>query len=1639
MSLPRTPPPLEAPTLSQESLCPICNKIMLGNQECMIITNCNHNFHRCCIEQILSNTAECPTCKLPCDLSNLKNHNFNSFNNFPKPSKRGRPRGAMIGRPTTRSQNNQRSLLESSTYDNDEEQARIPTETFPSTPTHSQNLNNRQTSTRNNRRQRNTIDSDQLNNVIENTLTRLLTNLNILPSQHFPINPNLNSHPNERQNNVNLLSNQNFDNFNPNRESYRRNENVYNTVNQPMNGNLNSGSQSFNSFNMNTEKVTSIIQSWNLRFDGSSGLNIEEFLYRVRSLTNDHFNGNFTPICKNLNIILSGKAKDWYWRYHKSVGNINWNDFCEAIQCQYRDFKSSYDIKEELRNRKQKPGETFDSYFDAISSIMDRLPSQVPEMELIEILTRNLRPDIRQEILYIPVHSIPHLRKLVQMRESFLSEEHVRRNLAFRSQNPMVPRRHIAEVSVPDSFDSTDYLNDTSQAEVNAVQSSDRIVSGPKTAGKVAITSENEISSIPNDSDKINHPEKTLLKPDMNVNTNFTLTILKNNVNKCKTEDISKIIYPLLPYHERLQNYIRKRNEIFQNTSVTSIVKPKPKRSTIRLRSHFRMRKMCSKFLISTIINNPTDKRFYAKVNFLSFTEYGLMDTGANICCIGSDLAKTNFTSFPNYYKCRSFVKTADGNSQSVTGWLEVDISFKNQVRNLKLFIIPSITQRLILGIDFWNEFNLIPNIVESVDLVDMSMVKQCHLSENLDKKSDMSFVNKEKSEQKSDEISYPLTAIQQQQLDLIIALFPNFDQQGLGRTKLIKHEIDVGESKPIKQRFYPVSPAVEKLMFAELDRMLALGVIEASQSPWSSPMRLVIKPNKVRLCLDARKLNFVTKKDAYPLPSIEGIFARIPKANIISKLDLKDAYWQIGLTDESKPLTAFTVPGRPLYQFVVMPFGLCNAPQTMCRLIDEIIPPDLRNSVFGYLDDLVIVSEDFQTHLSVLVRVAEQFRKANLTLNITKSKFCVTTVQYLGYVIGNGGIKTDPEKVSAIVNWPVPKNIRQVRGFLGLAGWYRRFIENFSSIVFPITEILSTKKKFVWTPEAQAAFENIKTLLTTAPILVNPDFKKKFYLHCDASNFGIGAVLIQLDDQGQEKPIAFMSKKLNTAQRNYSVTERECLAALEAIKRFRCYLELQEFEVITDHASLVWLMRQPDLTGRLARWVFKLQSFKFNISHRKGKENVVPDALSRSLGEEINALSIPEPEIDINSPYFGDSDYLNLKDKILNEPHKYPDIKVKDKYVYLRTEHYSGNEEQEEKCWKLWIPHRLRKDVITRAHDDPVCSHGGMVKTLELIRRNFFWPGMVKDVRDYVRNCEICKTTKAPNFILKPEMGKQMVSTRPFQKLFIDILGPYPRSRSGYIGLLIVLDHLTKFHWLFPLRKFTSKAIEDYLRQQIFHVYGVPESIVSDNGSQFKANDFNAFLTSYGVKHTYTAVYSPQSNASERVNRSVIAGIRSYLKHDHKMWDEHLSQISCALRNSYHQSIHCSPYHAVFGFDMVTHGSTYELLNNLRLLNEPTYQLSRDDNLKLIRSDLQKHIKAAYDANQKTYNLRARPQNFQTGQIVFRRSFEKSSCEKHFNSKLAPLFIKSRVKEKLGNHYYVLEDCNGKLIGTFHSKDIRP
>lgn len=353
------------------------------------------------------------------------------------------------------------------------------------------------------------------------------------------------------------------------------------------------------------------------------------------------------------------------------------------------------------------------------------------------------------------------------------------------------------------------------------------------------------------------------------------------------------------------------------------------------------------------------------------------------------------------------------------------------------------------------------------------------------------------------------------------------------------------------------------------------------------------------------------------------------------------------------------------------------------------------------------------------------------------------------------------------------------------------------------------------------------------------------------------------------------------------------------------------------------------------------------------------------------------------------------------------PDLQIIDEKVYRRTEHPDGNPVREAFNWKLWIPKTLAIQAIENAHCPPNKCHGGMAKTLERLRLNLYWPSMTVVVKNYVAKCSICRQSKATNVTLRPPMSTKYTVQRPFQKLYIDLIDPYPRSKLGNTGILIVLDHLTKFPLLKAVRNFNTSSITSFLRDHGFSVFGTPEIIFSDNGKQFKSHQFSSLLADRGIRHIFTALYSPQANASERVNRSIIAGIRAYLKGDQTHWDRHLTDIAESLRSSIHQTIGCSPYFALFGQQMLAHADEYELLRKLGTYDDNV--LDRTDRLRLIRKSIMENITTAFENSAKRYNLRSSSRTFNVGDTVYRRNFAQSDATRKFCAKLAPKVLKSQ------------------------------
>ena len=438
--------------------------------------------------------------------------------------------------------------------------------------------------------------------------------------------------------------------------------------------------------------------------------------------------------------------------------------------------------------------------------------------------------------------------------------------------------------------------------------------------------------------------------------------------------------------------------------------------------------------------------------------------------------------------------------------------------------------------------------------------------------------------------------------------LFPDIPT----RTDKIYHDVIVEDSKPIKQHPYRMNPLKQKYLQDEVKYLLENDFIEPSQSNYSSPCILVPKSNGTyRMCTDYRKVNSVTKTDSFPIPRIDDCIDKVGNSKYVTKFDLLKGFWQVPLTDRAKEVSAFATPNG-LYQYKVMPFGMKNSPATFQRLVNNVICGI--DGCDAYTDDVIIYSDSWSDHLQRIRKFFDRLSKAKLTVNLAKTEFFHATVTFLGHLVGQGQVKPLEAKVNAISEFPVPKCKRQLMRFLGMAGYYRKFCKNFSGIAEPLTNLLKKSTKFKWNDKCQDAFDRLKAILKSTPVLLAPDFDKCFKLAVDASDVGIGAVLLQEDHNGIDHPVCYFSKKFNKHQKNYSTIEKECLALILAIQQFEVYLtsSFSPIVVFSDHNPLSFLHKLKNENQRLLRWSLLLQEFNLDIRHIKGKDNIIPDALSR-------------------------------------------------------------------------------------------------------------------------------------------------------------------------------------------------------------------------------------------------------------------------------------------------------------------------------------------------------------------------------------------------------------------------------------------
>lgn len=836
-----------------------------------------------------------------------------------------------------------------------------------------------------------------------------------------------------------------------------------------------------------------------------------------------------------------------------------------------------------------------------------------------------------------------------------------------------------------------------------------------------------------------------------------------------------------------------------------------------------------------------------------------------------------------------------------------------------------------------------------------------------------------------------------------------------VGRTKLAQHRIDIGDHSPIKQHPRRLPFAKRKEVQTLLEEMESNDIIEPSISPWASPIVLVKKKDgSTRFCVDYRKLNDVTKKDSYPLPRIDDTLDNLAGYQWFSTIDLKSGYWQVEIHPEDREKTAFTT-GQGLWQFKVMPFGLCNAPATFERLMETVLKGLSFEACLVYLDDIFIVGKTFEDHLHNLRKVFKKLREANLKLSPSKCNLFRHEVRYLGHIISREGIKTDPEKINAVQRWPAPKDVHQLRSFLGLCTYYRKFVKDFSRIARPLHKLTEAKQKFSWTDECDIAFQKLKSLLTENPILTFPQPDKPFILDTDASKEGLGAVLSQ-DIDGQEPVIAYFSKSLSKAERNYCVTRKELLAIVKAVEHFHPYLYGRKFVLRTDHASLSWLLNFKNPEGQVARWIQRLQEYDMEIRHRKGSSHGNADALSRRpcaenckhcskiearcepvirqvssthqwTEESIRDSQVEDPEIRpiISFMESGDpkptwQDIAPFSPTTKRYWNLWDSLELRNGVLYRRWEDADGKSSR----LQLLLPKSRVKEVLQELHSSATGGHFGVTKTLQKVRERFYWAGSRSDVEKWCRACDSCGARKGPQRRTRGRLQRYNVGA-PFERIAVDILGPLPRTDWGNKYMLVVMDYFSKWPEVYPVPDQATITVAEALVQNWVSRFGVPLLIHSDQGRNFTSATFKGMCDLLGMKKTQTTPLHPESDGMvERFNRTILNHLSIFVSQNQKDWDSKLPFFLLAYRSATHESTGFSPSQMLMGLDL-------RLPCDLLFGRVPDTPLSPEEYVERLQERLAKvhhiareRINVASEKAKNRYDLKATAYDFKEGDSVW-------------------------------------------------------
>jgi len=896
----------------------------------------------------------------------------------------------------------------------------------------------------------------------------------------------------------------------------------------------------------------------------------------------------------------------------------------------------------------------------------------------------------------------------------------------------------------------------------------------------------------------------------------------------------------------------------------------------------------------------------------------------------------------------------------------------------------------------------------------------------------------------------------------------------------------------------YNMSQDELKVLRKFLKENLDKGFIRASTSQAASPVLFAKKPGGgLRFCVDYRALNAITIKNRYPLPLVQETLSRLSKAKFFTKLDVIHAFNRIRIREGDEWLTAFNTR-YGLFESLVMPFGLSNAPATFQARINEVLRPFLDIFCTAYIDDILVYSDTLEEHRNHVKAVLRAVQEAGLQLDIKKCAFEVQEVTYLGLIVTTTGVRMDPAKVECITSWEAPVNVKDVQAFLGFSNFYRRFIKGFSRIVTPLVYLTKKESKWNWTPACQRAFDTLKAAFTSAPILSHFDPEREIWLETDASDYVSSAILSQKDDKGELHPVAFMSRKYDPAECNYEIYDKELLAIVRAFESWRSDLtgSAHPIHVLTDHRNLEYFMTTKQLTRRQVRWSEFLSEFDFVIKFRPGKEGRKPDSLTRRSQDLPHDGSDPrhtyqhqaffsdenlDPEIKLDLDQLDFSSELSPEELqaemelYLNElpPEDEPqNLKI----MRLLEEGYKSDNWYKAICKEMnkpeGIPHskeialsecvlrddrlffrgrlyvpdtELRTFLLQSAHDSCESGHPGKNALYEVVSRDYWWPNVSASCARFVRNCDSCSRNTTSRLRCQGTLKPLPLPDQRWRHLSVDFVGPLPLS-NNYDCVMVVADRLSKGRHLVACHtKMKAKDLAQLFLDNVWRLHGLPDTIVSDRGALFVSELWRAVCFKLGIKLTLSTAFHPETDGQTEIfNAQFEHFIRQYTDYTQNDWVTWLSMAEFSANNVMNASTQMSPFFANNGYHpRVSFGPPRPLEPSATPTIKAGNKAGTDfvNKMEQILALLKTNLISAQASQEFAANKTRSPAPaYRVGDEVFldSRNIKTDRPIKKFDHKF---FGRYKIKEVLGSHTYRLDLPfeHDKLNDSFHTNLLRP